>query len=366
MDLLERIKLDRKDPSPIYHQIELQFSHLIAQNVLQPSQRMPSVPEIVEHLGINYRTARQAYQALAQKGMVNIITGKGTFVVDRPNNTKTRLIGLLNFHSRQLKSRESGNFVIGVNHGIHLEADRLGWECFIVDSSKVFNSNQNGMQAAGYIIDATDPSSLGLQAELNRRGIKSITIGGDGSIYPLVRADDQMGIKMLMNHLFELGHRRIGLLNVSFVNFSAMRRFDTYCQLMASQNLNIYPTWIHNLSFSNFHIVDQQEDVFRKMFGTSQPPTAVITSGIELSMYMLQMLHRFGVRVPEDVSVCGYDDFSSLEYTVPPLTAIRQPWEEIGRTAVRNLVALISGQSVQHSILPVEMVVRASTARVSV
>jgi LacI family transcriptional regulator len=82
-------------------------------------------------------------------------------------------------------------------------------------------------------------------------------------------------------------------------------------------------------------------------------------------MYMLQMLHRFGVRVPEEVSVCGYDDITSLEYTLPPLTAIRQPWEEIGRTAVRNLTAMIAGQSVERAILPVELVVRASTARVS-
>jgi DNA-binding LacI/PurR family transcriptional regulator len=364
MDLLEQIKFDRNNPMPIYHQIEQQLSHLITQNVLQPSQRMPSVPEMVEHLGINYRTARQAYQALAQKGMVNIITGKGTFVVDRPKQTATKVIGLLNFNSRFLKSKEISNFVMGVYHGIHLEAERLGWDCFNVEPSRVFTSRQGGMQAAGYIIDATNPNSLELQSELSRKGENAVTIGGDGSIFPMVRTDDQQGIQMIMNHLFALGHERIGLLNVSFLNYSAMRRFDAYCQAMASRNLNIHPTWIHNLSFSNFKIMDQQEDVFNKMFGSDQPPTAVITSGIELSMYMLQMLHRFKVRVPEEVSVCGYDDITSLEYTWPPLTAIRQPWEEIGRSAVRNLTAMISGQKVEPSVLPVELVVRASTAKV--
>ena len=82
------------------------------------------------------------------------------------------------------------------------------------------------------------------------------------------------------------------------------------------------------------------------------------------SMAALQMLYRHRVRVPEGISVVGYDDMQAFAYCSPPLTTVRQPTEEIGRSAVRLLTELNDGATVTDAILPVELVCRESTGPV--
>jgi DNA-binding LacI/PurR family transcriptional regulator len=192
-------------------------------------------------------------------------------------------------------------------------------------------------------------------------GIHAVTLGGEGRYFPQVRSDDHAGMKMLMTHLFDLGHRRIGIFNVDADNYSARRRFDAYLQQMSARDLNLHPSWICTISKNLQENEQEQERVYKQLFNSSQPPTAVICCGITLTMSMLQVLHRHHVKVPKAVSICGYDDFKEFSLVSPPVTTIRQPLVEMGKVVVRSLLSVISGQGVEDAILPVELVVRKST-----
>ena len=104
-----------------------------------------------------------------------------------------------------------------------------------------------------------------------------------------------------------------------------------------------------------------QEQLFNRLFLSSRGPTAIVVCSGYMAMSVLQMLNRHDVKVPRDVSVCGYDDLRAFSFASPRLTTIRQPTEQIGRTAARQLMNLLEGERVRDHVLPVELVVREST-----
>ena len=97
---------------------------------------------------------------------------------------------------------------------------------------------------------------------------------------------------------------------------------------------------------------------------TAERPTALLAGSDENAFCLLQKLAAAGLRVPEDISVIGFDDVLAAATSTPPLTTVRQPLREIGAVAVEILLSHIDGtrKSPEVRFLPTELVVRASTA----
>ena len=110
-----------------------------------------------------------------------------------------------------------------------------------------------------------------------------------------------------------------------------------------------------------------QEDTLKALeqrMQSSKPPTAVFTSNTLATRYVMDALHRMGLRIPGDVALAGFDDFDGAELTSSPLTVIRQPAQEMGRVAADLLFERISRGELPTTgtkiTLPVEMVIRRS------
>jgi LacI family transcriptional regulator len=97
-----------------------------------------------------------------------------------------------------------------------------------------------------------------------------------------------------------------------------------------------------------------------------QPPTAVFAGSDETALGVIEAARARGLRVPEDLSVVGFDDTPVARLAAPPLTTVRQPLREMGAVAVRTALRLAAGEAVDsyHVELATELVVRESTARV--
>ncbi len=80
-------------------------------------------------------------------------------------------------------------------------------------------------------------------------------------------------------------------------------------------------------------------------------------------MGLLAACYKRGVSVPGDLSIVGFDDIDMAAYTMPPLTTIRQPRFELGQRAMHMMLNLLDGQEPENQIIPVELVVRQTTAR---
>jgi LacI family transcriptional regulator len=100
-----------------------------------------------------------------------------------------------------------------------------------------------------------------------------------------------------------------------------------------------------------------------RLFDTQQQFSAIF-AGNDLIAYGVRLsLYRKGIRVPEDISLIGFDDLPGSLYTTPPLTTIRQPLYDMGLIATTALLGLIGGKPVDVELPPVELIVRETTRR---
>jgi LacI family transcriptional regulator len=95
-----------------------------------------------------------------------------------------------------------------------------------------------------------------------------------------------------------------------------------------------------------------------------EPPTAIFTGNDEIALGVIEAARARGLRIPEDLSVVGFDDTDIARMASPPLTTVRQPLREMGGAALRTALRLVNGDKVEshHIELATELVVRASTA----
>lgn len=176
---------------------------------------------------------------------------------------------------------------------------------------------------------------------------------------PSVQIDNAAAGAAAMDHLYRLGHRRIGLVTgpaLSFVSAERLRGAMAHAKTQRAQR-NVV---VMNGDFS----VESGVVAGDRLLAHKDPPTAIFCFNDEMAMGVLHTARRRGLRVPDDVSIVGVDDIRYARYADPPLTTVAQPMREMGEHAVRVLLGILNGgQKPQDCVrLPHTLVVRASTA----
>jgi len=173
------------------------------------------------------------------------------------------------------------------------------------------------------------------------------------------KLDNEYGAYLAVRHLVELGHRRIAFIAGPGNNMDAAERLTGYTRALSEAAIAVDTQLIVD---GDFHEASGMLATNR-LFDTQQQFTAIFAAN-DLSAYGARLcLYRKGIRVPDDISLVGFDDLPGSAYTTPPLTTVRQPLYEIGRVATESLLHLINGGSAQGSIPPLELVVRETTRR---
>lgn len=176
-------------------------------------------------------------------------------------------------------------------------------------------------------------------------------------LLPLINVDNEMGGYIATNHLVQQGHRKILHVAGYDYNIDGQQRYNGYLRSLESAGIAIDDAMVieggfeSKLSYDNTLKAIQQGIAFSAIFAAN-----------DLSAFgVIQALHQKGLRVPEDISVIGFDDLPISEYFIPRLTTVRQPFAEMGEIAIRYLLDLLSGNIPQYDIPPVEVVTRKST-----
>ncbi|MWV47790.1 LacI family DNA-binding transcriptional regulator [Rathayibacter sp. VKM Ac-2803] len=167
-----------------------------------------------------------------------------------------------------------------------------------------------------------------------------------------------VGTRLAVSHLLELGHRRIAHLAGPELWISAQDRSRAYEQSLREAGLPALPLvhgdWSSRSGYAAAPLLCSDPQV-----------TAVVAANDRMALGLLLWLHDNDRRIPEDVSVVGFDDIAEAEFFHPPLTTIKQDFDAMGRAAVLTLIALVEDSSRAESVEYPEpqLVVRASTAR---
>ncbi|MGV3491739.1 MAG: LacI family DNA-binding transcriptional regulator [Devosia sp.] len=200
----------------------------------------------------------------------------------------------------------------------------------------------------------------------------ALALGKTDPTVSAVGVDDYAGGRMAAEHIAGLGHRHIAILALEFDD-----RTEGPASLAAIDNA-IYAS-SRDRALAAFDVFDAlgvprdtipihetystRESARRGLeylFSFPQQPTAIIAHSDRLAMYAIDWLSDRGLRVPQDVSLIGYDGVPEGQTSDPPLTTVSQPIAELGRRAVQMIVS--GDRSVQHETLPTRLIVRASTA----
>lgn len=171
------------------------------------------------------------------------------------------------------------------------------------------------------------------------------------------KLDNEYGAFLAVRHLIELGHRRIAFVTGPANNNDATERLSGYRRALREGDIGFDPKLVAE---GDFHEAGGLLAASH-LFETNQQFTAVFAAN-DLSAYGIRLcLYRKGIRVPDDISLVGFDDLPGSSYTTPPLTTIRQPLYDMGRIASNSLLKLINGEAVTASLPPLELVVRETT-----
>jgi LacI family transcriptional regulator len=180
--------------------------------------------------------------------------------------------------------------------------------------------------------------------------------------FSAVLIDNRGGMRAGMQHLFDLGHRAIAFVAGDVEHPSIAERYQGYREMLEEHGI---PPARELVSIdSNEPRVSTGAAAVEKMLSRGARPTAVVAANDAMAIGCMQYLKQAGIRIPEDVSVMGFDDIDTCAVTEPRLTSIRVFKEEMGRLAVQRIVEMIASksQTVVTTQVPVELVIRDSTS----
>ena len=177
---------------------------------------------------------------------------------------------------------------------------------------------------------------------------------------PAVASANWEGGLMATRHLVSLGHRRIAAVTMPPSLLFARARLSGFQAALEEVCLEVDPTLVIATGSGR----DEGLAAGLRLLSTDRPPTAIVASTDLQAIGLYEAARRQGMRVPEDLSIVGYDDVPAAEWLAPPLTTVRQPVVQMAEQASRMLFTLMSGRPlpVTRLTLDVSLIERGSTA----
>ncbi|OXX70715.1 substrate-binding domain-containing protein [Vibrio sp. V03_P4A6T147] len=160
------------------------------------------------------------------------------------------------------------------------------------------------------------------------------------------------------NYLIECGHKEIGCITGPLIRHQAQMRYEGYKRAVLEAGLDIYPNWIVESDFE----CEGGYEAFNKMLAKGPLPSAIFVSNDMMAMGVINAANEKGIRIPEDLSLMGYDDIHIARFMSPALTTIHQPKYRLGKAAVDTLLARLENEALEPQIVQLEptLVVRKS------
>jgi LacI family transcriptional regulator len=212
----------------------------------------------------------------------------------------------------------------------------------------------------GIVLPPPLSNSADLLSEIEKRNIPYARIApvGDFQRSSYVRVDNRRAAFEMTKYLLDLGHRKLGFLKGPPHHASGRLRFEGFEQAMKEAQIPLRSQWIQ----IGHYRFEPAMEVARSMLRGKDRPTAIFASNDSMALGVMSVADEFGLNVPHDLSIAGYDDIPSAAMVWPKLTTIRTPLTEMARRATNFLIDPKLRDTISGIVLDFDLVVRGSTA----
>jgi LacI family transcriptional regulator len=200
-------------------------------------------------------------------------------------------------------------------------------------------------RASDGVILVTSTLESPLLTELQRHDIPLVAVdpvGGPTLDAPTIGATNWAGGLAAMEHVLALGHRRIGIIAGPPDVLCSRARLDGYRAALAAAGVKSDDVPVEEGDFSH----QSGFDCARTLLRATRPPTAIVASSDQMAFGAYEAVRQRGLRIPDDITVVGFDDLPESRWSSPPLTTVRQPLAEMGALAARAILRLAAGEEV--------------------
>lgn len=283
---------------------------------------------------------------------------------------KTGLIGLIGYSISLVD--DEGSIAAGLLAGIAEAADTArrdlhvytGWpqRVLAAHGADLLSGHIDGLLWAMDQYAATDKHAATVK-RVAAAGLPTVMLF-DRDVPPrigYVNADNILAMRVVVNHLVELGHSRIAYIGPT-KGSNYQDRIMGFRAALSDHGLNLRPAF---LCLLDQYTVTAEEvtAILNDWINLSGPPTALVCATDRFAIAAIEAAMRIGLRLPGDLAVTGFDDLPPARRAYGGITTIRQPFREMGRCGIERLAALIDGADVEECrvTLPTTLVVRHST-----
>ncbi len=329
-----------------------------------------TIKDVSREAGVSIKTVSRVlndekYVGAATRAKVAEVVARLHF---RPNVAARSLAGRRSFQIALICDNPSPYYVYEMQSGIRDRCERAGVRMIAQPYDRgsphlldEIESLVEATQIDGLILTPPVSDHPQVLELLARRGVKFVRVspGTQLGLSPSTFIDNRAASATMTAHLLGLGHSRIGFIAGDPGFATSAQRTEGYLDGLRGAGIAVDPSLIRS---GNYDFASGAREA-AVLLALPHPPTAIFAASDDMAAGVLTVAHRQGLRVPEDLSVAGFDDTALAGYVWPPLTTIRQPTRDMAHAAADLLLGETEGEPERREIAHA-LVVRESTGPV--
>jgi DNA-binding LacI/PurR family transcriptional regulator len=346
------------ETKPRYVQLTDSIRMKIQNGEWEEGDRLPSFAEMYREHGASVATMQKAYDQLEKEGFIERRARSGVYVTNPPS-LQTGMLAFVVPERGGAIYYGSSSYSMKLLHGAHQEASALGYQLALCNINQL---SVSGFSFSGCIVQG----GRDLAKSCAKFGQPVVSLISQVNEVPSVGTDDFAGFKTITNHLLNLGHRRISIIVSNEDDLSFPLRLRGYNKAFTESGFPSDAKWQRRLlqqgkGYVNCGYLEMRQ--WLREGWAELGCTAIVTQNDSTAIGVIKALREAGYRVPQDISVTGYDDSGEDTNFDLKLTTIHVPLEDIAQKAVR-LLDQSARLSLKEKIeFPTHLVIGDSTAK---
>ncbi|TLS52898.1 GntR family transcriptional regulator [Paenibacillus antri] len=331
---------------PKYLQVKRELLQGLEAGAFAPGERLPSEHELAERFGVSRQTIRQTVGELEREGRIYRVQGKGTFVADRLPPSGEDAVPTIGVVTTYISDYIFPHIVRGIESTLRDNGFRLVLSSTDNDKGKEREAltAMLSQPLSGLIVEPTKSAEGNPNVDcflaLQNRRLPFVTINESYPelTCPTFKTDDEGGAYLAATHLTDRGHVRVaGFFKTD--DRQGVNRLRGFLKAFGDRGLPVPPEYL--VRYVSEDKATKPREAAAALLERADRPTAFVCYNDELAIVLLETIRQAGLRVPDDVSLVGFDDSPLATATEVKLTTIAHPKAQLGSDAANALLRMI-------------------------